>query len=158
MSLEHQGPDSIQRCCLTSIENPIMEIRQSSYLHNGISYTCKTISLYCNWMSPQSPVDEIWWCLLFKWVALTWLKERPKNKMAAVLLTPFSNAFHRKKNDVFLLEFHWSLSKKVWLKMCQRWFRKWQGAIRHQALTWTNDDQVMWCHVMSVGHNELIGW
>ena len=45
----HLGPDSIQRCHLTSIGNPIVEIRRSlrsSYLHNGISYTGKMISLH----------------------------------------------------------------------------------------------------------------
>ena len=42
------GPGSIYRYHLTSIENPIAEIRKSntSYLHNGISYTGKMASLY----------------------------------------------------------------------------------------------------------------
>ena len=39
------GADSIQRWHLTSIGNPIVEIRRS-YLHNGISYTGKMTSLF----------------------------------------------------------------------------------------------------------------
>ena len=27
--------------------------------------------------------------------------------------------------------------------------------IRLQAIIWTNDDQVLWCHMASLGHNEL---
>ena len=32
--------------CPTSIANPIVKIRRSSYFHNGISYTGKMASLY----------------------------------------------------------------------------------------------------------------
>ena len=40
-------PISIWRCHLTSIGNPIVEIKISSYLHNGIfPYTGKILSLY----------------------------------------------------------------------------------------------------------------
>ena len=44
-----QGPDSMQRCHLTSIGDKT--VGRSSYLHNGISYTGKMASLY--WNSPQ---------------------------------------------------------------------------------------------------------
>ena len=46
------GPGSIQRCHLTSIENHIVKtIVWSSYLHKGISYAGKSISLH--WIKAQ---------------------------------------------------------------------------------------------------------
>ena len=38
-------------------------------------------------------------------------------------------------------------------KKNHHWFREWLG--RQQAITGTNDDPVYWCHVASLGHNEL---
>ena len=49
------------KCHLTSIGNPIIEIRQS-YLHNGISFTGKMISLY--WSSPLVISENIFYCLM----------------------------------------------------------------------------------------------
>ena len=37
----------------------------------------------------------------------------------------------------------------------QHWFRKWLDAIRQQAITWTNVDPELRCHMVSLGHNEL---
>ena len=37
----------------------------------------------------------------------------------------------------------------------QHWFRKWLGAIRQQAITWSNVDLVPCRHMASSGHNEL---
>ena len=34
-------------------------------------------------------------------------------------------------------------------------FRWWLGAVRHQAITWTNVDQVLWHQLVLLGHNEL---
>ena len=85
--IRYQGPDSIQICRLTSIGNPVVEIRRSydrlistmgfpiyqyrkshcgdqtilrpSYLHNGISYTGKTASLY--WIAALCVVFSTVW-------------------------------------------------------------------------------------------------
>ena len=38
---------------------------------------------------------------------------------------------------------------------CQHWFRWWLGVNGQQAITWTNVDQVLWCHMASLGHNDL---
>ena len=48
LNKNHLGPDSIWRWHLTGIGNPIwrLMILRPSYLHNGISYTVKTTSLY----------------------------------------------------------------------------------------------------------------
>ena len=44
----------------------------------------------------------------------------------------------------------------VYLMIHQYWFRLWLGAIRHQAIAWTNnDDQDPWCNVVSPSHNGL---
>ena len=50
----------------------------------------------------------------------------------------------------------WALAVKL-----QHWFRLWLGAVRQQAITWANDDPDLWCHVLSLGHNEslkALGW
>ena len=38
----------------------------------------------------------------------------------------------------------------------QHWFRLWLGAIRHQAITWTDVDIDICRHMASLGHNESI--
>ena len=43
---------------------------------------------------------------------------------------------------------HWWIS--------QHWLRQWLGAVRLQAIIWTNVDRVLWRHMVSLGHNELI--
>ena len=40
----------------------------------------------------------------------------------------------------------------------QHWFRYWIGAVRQQAITWANVDPDLYCHMASLGHNELISW
>ena len=40
----------------------------------------------------------------------------------------------------------------------QHWFRLWLGAIRQQAITWSNVDPVLCGHKMSPGHNELTAY
>ena len=37
----------------------------------------------------------------------------------------------------------------------QHWFRQWLVAVRQQAITWTNVDQVLRRHMASPGHNVL---
>ena len=45
--------------------------------------------------------------------------------------------------------------RRTVLMISQHWFRYWLGAIRHQAITWTNFDEGQWRHMTSSGHNEL---
>ena len=35
----------------------------------------------------------------------------------------------------------------------QHWLRQWIGAVRQQAIAWSNIDQDLWFHVVSVGYN-----
>ena len=37
-------------------------------------------------------------------------------------------------------------------------FSWWLGVIRHQDITWTNADQALWWHMVSLGQNELTHW
>ena len=47
-------------------------------------------------------------------------------------------------------KYHWIL-----LKISQHCFMKWLGAIRQQAITWTDVHPDSCCHMLSPGHNEL---
>ena len=38
----------------------------------------------------------------------------------------------------------------------QHWFKQWLGAIRQQAITWTNVDQDLCCYEASLSHNKLM--
>ena len=50
----NQGPYSIYNCCLTSIGNPIAEVRQSlNHIVYTIGFSIETTSLY--WNQAQSP-------------------------------------------------------------------------------------------------------
>ena len=62
------GADSIKRCHLTSIGNPIVDktILRPSYLHNGIPYTGKMTSLY--WIGAQMFMRSTHWGEI-KWFA-----------------------------------------------------------------------------------------
>ena len=47
----------------------------------------------------------------------------------------------------------------TWVIISQYWFRQRLGAVRQQAITWTNVDLDPGRHMASVGHNELtIEW
>ena len=48
-------------------------------------------------------------------------------------------------------EHHWTL-----VMISQQWFRYWLGAVRQQAITWTNLDLNPCCHRTSLSHNALI--
>ena len=40
----------------------------------------------------------------------------------------------------------------------QYWHRSWLGAVRQQAITWTNVDLDQWCHMASLSHDGLTHW
>ena len=48
-------------------------------------------------------------------------------------------------------EHHWTL-----VMIGQHWFRQWLGAVRQQAITWTNVDLDPCRHMASIGYKELI--
>ena len=56
---------------------------------------------------------------------------------------------------LFWLKFYWNLFIWVKLPISHHWFRYWFGTIMHQANIWTNVDPKVWCHMTSLGHNEL---
>ena len=61
----------------------------------------------------------------YDWPCLTHL---PRDKMAAISQTIFSDAFSWMKNCLFWLKFHWSLFLRIYLTTTQHWFRLWLGA------------------------------
>ena len=44
------------------------------------------------------------------------------------------------------------------LTRSQYWFRQWLGAVRQQTITWANVDPVLYCYMVSPGHNGLTHW
>ena len=52
--------------------------------------------------------------------------------------------------EIALRRYHWSS-----LITSQYWSRYWFGAVRQQAITWSNVDSVQCSHMVSLGHNEL---
>ena len=46
--------------------------------------------------------------------------------------------------------------QRTLLMISQHWFRYWFGAVRQQAIAWTNVDLDPCRHMASLGHNELI--
>ena len=84
------------------------------------------------------------------------LTHRGLIKMAGISANNILNAFSSMKKFEFCLTFHWSLFVMVWLTTGRHWFW-WQFVI-----TWTNVDQVVWCHMASWGNDEfsrdLISW
>ena len=59
-----------------------------------------------------------------------------------------------------LISWNWSqvhAAENLWW-WGQHWFRLWLGALRQQAITWSNVDLDIHCHMLSLGHNELTHW
>ena len=118
-------------------------ILRSSYLHNGISYTGKMISLY--WIRAQGSVTEelpaTGYGLLCTTSMGIELQQRAYNgipllhsmdeigthwgrdKMATIFQMTFSNAFSWMKMYEFWLRFHWILFPRVQLTIFQHWLR-----------------------------------
>ena len=67
--------------------------------------------------------DEDSWEALASDEVSDWLTHWGRDKMAAIFLTTFSNAFSWMKMLEFLLRFHWSLFLRVQLTIFQHWFR-----------------------------------
>ena len=44
------------------------------------------------------------------------------------------------------------------LMISQHRYRLWLGGVRQQAITWASDDPDLYCHMVSLGHNDLIHW
>ena len=76
------------------------------------------------------------------------------DKIAAILLTTFSNAFSWMKMHTFRLRFHFSLFLRFELTIFQHWFRQWLGADQatsHYLNQWW---LLYWCIYASLGLNE----
>ena len=60
------------------------------------------------------------------------------------------------RTDIFsipcVIALRWT--PKTSMMICQYWFRWLLGAVRHQAITWSNIDQVLWHHMSSPNDNE----
>ena len=55
--------------------------------------------------------------------------------------------------EVSLLKFP---ADETSLIIIQHWFKWWLGAVRQQAIIWTNVDPVLCFYVVQLGHNEWI--
>ena len=78
-----------------------------------------------------------------------------RDKMAAILQTPFSNTFSWMKMNELRLIFHWSLFLRVQLIIFQHWFRLWLGTDQvtsHYLNQWWS---VYWHICASFSLNEL---
>ena len=64
--------------------------------------------------------------------------------------------FQASSNDWWLRYFLWNCPQMnvTGLYISQHWFRCWFGAVRQQAITWTNVDSDLFCHMTSLGHKE----
>ena len=68
---------------------------------------------------------------------------RGRDKMAAILLMIFSNAFSGMNMFEFRIKFHWSLFVTVQITLGYHWFREWLGTER-QAIIWGNGGLGYW--------------
>ena len=83
------------------------------------------------------------------------LTHRDRDKMDAIMQTPFSSAFPWMKMFEFRLKFHWSLFLRIQLTIFQHWLRQWLGADQatsHYLNQWW---LVYWRIYASLGLNEL---
>ena len=76
--------------------------------------------------------------------------------MAGKSQATFSNALSSVQIVECRLKYHWSLFPKAQLTTSQYWFRQWLGAVRRQAITWTNADPVSWRIYAGLGEDELM--
>ena len=50
-----------------------------------------------------------------------------------------------------VIEFHWSLFLRVWLRISEHWSGNGSAPNRQQAITWSNTDPVYWCIYEALG-------
>ena len=84
------------------------------------------------------------------------LPKSPMNNKSAFgkwMLYNFYNIFSDITN--ILTEIHWGVFMRIILVISQLWFRQWLGAVRQQAIAWTNADPDLLHHVHSLASNTL---
>ena len=99
------------------------------------------------------------------WKGKRWTQQ---NSGTAAILTHWPLGNHNEISYKKILRWFWLLMTMVslvklplgdcqWtsLMISQHWFRQWLGALRQQAITWTNVDPDLCHHMLSPGHNEL---
>ena len=88
------------------------------------------------------------------WDLIHVLTQWPLRDMAVILQVWISNPLYRivagSLVKLFWGECHWTS-----LMTSQHWSWQWLGAVRQQAITWTNVDQDLCGHMVSLGHDEL---
>ena len=86
---------------------------------------------------------------------LNMLTHWPLGDLDAILKLQFPISFYWLVSSHCLMIMPWDECHGTLLMMSQHWFRYWLGAVRQQAITWTNVDIVPCRHMASPGHNEL---
>ena len=74
-----------------------------------------------------------------------------------ILQTAFWNDFTAKCFQILVAVYTCTLYYNffIWAQQAitHHWFKQWLVA-RRQAITWANDDQVLWCNIASLAHTE----
>ena len=86
-------------------------------------------------------------CVIVNWTLRNKLQW---NSNQNIKLFIHENAFENIVCDMVAI-----LSWGRWVNARGHWFRWWLGAVRQQASAWANVNPVLFCHVVSLGHNEL---
>ena len=106
-------------CCkIALVWLPLNHICDKSTLVQVMAWCHQATSHYRNQCWPRSPTPN--GVTRPQWVNL--------NKMAAILLTTFSNVSSCRKMFLFFFKFHWSLFLRVQLMISQCWLRLWLDA------------------------------
>ena len=82
----------------------------------------------------------------------------PLAHAAVTLNLSFSNSHQGQTYWAFPMKMSSGECHKTSLKISRHWFRYCVGAVRQQAITWTNVKQVLWHHKAPLSHNESISF
>ena len=89
------------------------------------------------------------------WDKLCWLTHWPLGDVAIILELSFWNSLCRIVDWALTMKLLTSKCYRTLLMKCHHWFRWWLGAVRQQAINWTNIDHDLCHHMASQGFNEL---
>ena len=96
----------------------------------------------------SEPVIVVYW-RIYASLCLNEVRHWGWDKMAIILQTTFSHAFHSVNRFKFRFMFHWNRFPVVLLIITQH------DAKRPQDIIWSNDSLVWWCISVSLSFNEL---
>ena len=114
-------------------------------LHDGREVT----EIMYNFWKPVTPIkmDEIFFTQMTFSIRSSCLKESyydwKMNYPITIAICKYP-AWHRILNSFEIACECWG----TWLMIRQHWSRQWLAALLHQAITCTNVDQVLWCHMV----------